>query len=101
MEELGEIGKEFIDEYMAGKNKSEEELEEWKKLRLEELLLEANIEADENGERIPIYEEALAVAKSGFSIVYKRDISEIYVNTYNKEWLTAWDGNMVNESIEL
>ena len=26
--------------------------------------------------------------------MYKRDISEIYVNTYNKEWLTAWDGNI-------
>ena len=61
---------------------------------MEALLKEAKIEANSNGERIPIYEEALAVSRGGFGIVYKRDISETYVNTYNKEWLTAWDANM-------
>ena len=95
MEELGEIGKDTIEEYKnKNKNKTEEELEECKRLRLEALLKEAKIEANSNGERIPIYEEALAVSRGGFGIVYKRDISETYVNTYNKEWLTAWDANM-------
>ena len=55
----------------------DEELEEYKRVRLEALLEKANVEENENGERIPKYEEALAVAKSGFSIIYKRDISEI------------------------
>ena len=40
------------------------------------------------------YEEALAVNKKGYSIHYKRDIDEIMVNTYNPEWISAWNGNM-------
>ena len=30
----------------------------------------------------------------GTSITLKRDVSEIYVNNYNQEWLNAWDANM-------
>ena len=40
------------------------------------------------------YEEALAVNKSGYSIHYRRDVSETMVNTYNPEWISAWNGNM-------
>ena len=95
MEELGEIGKDTIEEYKnKNKNKTEKELEECKRLRLEALLKEAKIEANSNSERIPIYEEVLAMSRGGFGIVYKRDISETYVNIYNKEWLTVWDANM-------
>ena len=42
----------------------------------------------------PPPEEALVVSRGGFCIVYKRDISETYINIYNKEWLTVWDANM-------
>ena len=93
MKTLEEIKKENIEEYKKG-NRTPEELEEYKRIRLEALLKMADIEANENGDRIPKYEEALRLGKTGFSIVYKRDISEIYVNTYNKEWLLAWDGNI-------
>ena len=92
MEELGEIGKDTIEEY-KNNNKTEEELEECKRFRLEALLKEVKIEANSNGERIPIY-EALVVSRGGFCIVYKRDISETYINIYNKEWLIVWDVNM-------
>ena len=40
------------------------------------------------------YEAALSVNKRGYSIHYKRDVDEIMVNTYNPEWIQAWNGNM-------
>ena len=40
------------------------------------------------------YEKALSVNKKGYSIHYKRDVDEIMVNTYNEEWIQAWNGNM-------
>ena len=40
------------------------------------------------------YIDALSVNKCGYSIHYKRDVSEIMVNTYNPEWISAWNGNM-------
>ena len=40
------------------------------------------------------YENALSVNKSGYCPFYKRDVSETMVNTYNPEWLSAWNGNM-------
>ena len=79
MEELGEIGKDTIEEYKnKNKNKTEKELEECKRLRLEALLKEAKIEANSNSERIPIYEEVLAMSRGGFGIVYKRDIFHLF-----------------------
>ena len=56
MEEFREIGKDTIEEY-KNNNKTEEELEECKRFRLEALLKEVKIEANSNFERIPIYEE--------------------------------------------
>ena len=40
------------------------------------------------------YITALSTSKSGYSVVQKRDLDEIYINSYNIEWLRAWDGNM-------
>merc|ERR1712168_979653 len=40
------------------------------------------------------YEKALSVNKKGYSINYARDVDEIMVNTYNPEWIVAWNGNM-------
>ena len=31
---------------------------------------------------------------SGYRPYYKRDIAETMVNTYNPEWISAWNGNM-------
>merc|ERR1712198_826877 len=36
----------------------------------------------------------LSVNKKGYTIHYKRDVSETMVNTYNPEWIQAWNGNM-------
>ena len=40
------------------------------------------------------YLKALSVSRTGYSVVYERDIDELYINPYNIEWMQAWDGNM-------
>ena len=43
---------------------------------------------------IDIYEKALGVSQTGYKIVHKRDINEIYINNYNAEWIVNWNANM-------
>ena len=40
------------------------------------------------------YINALSFGHVGYSTVLRRDLDEVYVNPYNKEYLRAWDGNM-------
>ena len=40
------------------------------------------------------YLKALSVSNHGYSVVYERDIDELYSNPYNIEWMQAWDGNL-------
>ena len=40
------------------------------------------------------YLEALASSNRGFSVVQARDLDEIYINSYNIEWLRAWNANL-------
>ena len=40
------------------------------------------------------YEEALSYTRIGYKVVIERDLTEIYVNPFNIEWMEAWDGNM-------
>ena len=49
---------------------------------------------DDVTSKLEEYENALAVNKSGYRPYYKRDIAETMVNTYNAEWIAAWNGNM-------
>jgi hypothetical protein len=39
------------------------------------------------------YLDALATCQYGYSILLERDIDERYVNSYNPEWVRAWNGN--------
>ena len=41
-----------------------------------------------------MYLKALSTSKTGYSVVQKRDLDEIYINSYNIEWIRAWNGNM-------
>ena len=41
-----------------------------------------------------MYIKAISTSKTGHSIVQKRDLDEIFINSYNIEWLRAWNGNM-------
>ena len=40
------------------------------------------------------YKDMLRISTGGYKIIHKRDIDEIYVNNYNKEWIKCWDANM-------
>jgi hypothetical protein len=40
------------------------------------------------------YLKALGVNRRGYGIVLQRDINEIWINNYNKEWLVTWNGNL-------
>ena len=62
--------------------------------RLEALLEKAKIIPENGQSPIKIYESALGISAKGYKIVYKRDIDEIYVNNYNREWLINWNANM-------
>ena len=66
------------------------------KARIEHLLRLVDREKIDPSKSLLVqYEEALSVNKKGYSVHYKRDTDEIMVNTYNPEWITAWNGNMV------
>ena len=58
-----------------------------RKARIEELVRLTGVGPEE-------YYEALGTSKSGYSIVQKRDLDEMYINSYNAEWIRAWNGNM-------
>ena len=40
------------------------------------------------------YISALSCCQVGYSVVLRRDLDEVYVNSYNREFIHAWDGNM-------
>ena len=40
------------------------------------------------------YEESLSISFRGFTMIHKRDVDEIFINNYNKEWIHCWDSNM-------
>ena len=56
-------------------------------MSIETLLATAGVNEEE-------YYEALKIAKKGNVVVLKRSPKEIWINNYNEEWLTAWNGNL-------
>ena len=46
------------------------------------------------GVTVSSYYTALSESKSGYALVQKRDLDEIYINSYNPEWMRAWNVNM-------
>ena len=64
------------DIYSGSGGKSEDEIEEDRKIR------------NEN------YEKALSLSSKGYTVWIKRDIDEININNYNPEWIKAWNSNM-------
>ena len=81
---------EVIEEIMSKYQKDKETKEEYelnRKKRILELLVIANVSEDE-------YLEALKYSKAAYSVILKRDLDEIYINSYNPEWIEAWDGNI-------
>ena len=68
-------------------NESKEEYIKNRKLRIMELLDIAKVSEES-------YLNALKYSRAGYSVHLKRDLDEIYINSYNPEWLRAWDGNI-------
>ena len=73
---VGRSEKESIDEYKVNRER-----------RIEALVATAGITIEE-------YEEALSYTDTGYKVVIQRDLTEIFINSYNIEWIEAWDGNM-------
>ena len=84
---------------------------EWREARLIELLNEADIfevlgiEEDcelhedvrveeKNSELLRKYHKLLSHSTKGFAVVLKRDIEEVWTNSFNHEWLEIWDSNL-------
>ena len=49
---------------------------------------------DVAGVTLDEYEYALSYTNVGYKIVQERDLTEIFINSYNIEWIRAWNGNM-------
>jgi hypothetical protein len=84
------VDEDSIKRIMDGYDKQNETKEEYntnRKERIEKLCETAGVTYND-------YLDALSTSKSGYSVVQKRDVDEIYINSYNIEWLRAWDGNM-------
>ena len=80
-----------VKEIMMKYDKQNESKEEYKKntvSRIKQLLEVAGVEDYDE------YLRALGTSKTGYSVVQRRDLDEIYINSYNTEWLRAWNGNM-------
>ena len=71
-------------------NKKTETKEEFivnRKKRILQLLALPEVSEDD-------YIEALSWSRAGYSVHLKRNLNEIYINSYNPEWIRAWDGNI-------
>ena len=82
--------KEIIDSIMKQYNKKTETKEEYeinREQRILTFLETAKVSREE-------YLEALSWSRAGYSVHLKRDLDEIYINSYNPEWIVAWDGNI-------
>ena len=67
-----------------------------KKAKIEKILEinEALPEEDKNRELLAEYHKLLSFSTRGYSVVLKRDVSEIFINNYSLEWLPIWNSNM-------
>ena len=68
-------------------NETKEDYKKNKARRIKALVTNAGVTLKE-------YEEALSYTKIGYKVVIERDLTELFVNSYNAEWMEAWDGNM-------
>ena len=76
------LEKEFSDKNLYETNRE---------LRIKELLALAGLKTEADWD---LYLEALQYSANGFTLVMARDLDEINVNSYNPEWVLAWNGNL-------
>ena len=51
-------------------------------------------EDEKNSELLRKYHELLSHSMKGFAVVLRRDIDEVWTNSFNHEWLEIWDSNL-------
>ena len=86
--------KEFLQDIMSRYDKRSETGENYKTLREERIKLVLKKAGLKNEDDWKLYVNALKFSGSGYSVILERDVDEIYVNNYNREWIRAWGGNM-------
>ena len=61
-----------------------------KRERLQQLLNLAGVQGESFEEQNKNYEDALSISfEKGYSVVIKRDVDEIYTNSYNPDWIKS------------
>ena len=81
---------ELIESIMKKYEKKTEKKEEYNTNRNKRILELWNVAQVSESD----YLMALSYSRASYSYHQKRDIDEIYINSYNPEWLRAWDGNI-------
>ena len=81
-----ELIKSIISKYNK-KTETKNDYEITRRNRIIELLRMAEVNHDH-------YYLALKYSRAGYSVHLKRDLDEIYINSYNIEWIRAWKGNI-------
>ena len=51
-------------------------------------------EEDKDSQLLRKYHELLSHSMKGFAAVLRRDIDEVWTNSFNHEWLDIWDSNL-------
>ena len=89
----------------------EKRVPQWREARLLEVLYEADImeylgieedpdlleelrEEDKDSQLLRKYHDLLSHSMKGFAAVLRRDIDEVWTNSFNHEWLEIWDSNL-------
>ena len=78
--------KHIMEEHPMKEDATVEEYETTRKVRIKALVDMAGIEYEE-------YHSYLEMNIKSVQVVLQRDISEIYINNFNPEWLEIWDAN--------
>ena len=92
----------IVDKFGSSENESAKDYEKNLKKRIEEMCVVANFrtkgsdmtEAKYRLKAREEYEEALRFTDKGYKLYQKRDVTEIFINSYNVEWIRAWNGNI-------
>ena len=85
---------ELINRIMSSFDKQTESIDDYVKNREERIKMLLSAAGYKTENDWDLYLSALSVTKSGYSLVMARDIDEIFVNSYNPEWILAWNGNI-------
>ena len=82
--------KEIVEKIMLSYSKNDETKSEHPKLieeRIRKICAIAGVTYEE-------YFAAISTTNHGYKVVLRRDVDELFVNSFNIEWIRAWNGNL-------